>query len=247
MAMCLMVAMVFTMLPVQAFATNGQAQTAVDAGDVTVQGTNGFGTLLSKEIQEAETEDGSSEYEAGYSVTDLVIEDAAAYVTYSSMEDALLVVALYTEDGMQMLTSATVEVSPEDTEAVLYFEDAMPEYFMASAYLMDTYDYSPLCASYDTPMYTQDMQELLESTVEDYDEDRVLNLDDDNTTNFAVYAEATRVIEAVAGCNTVARIDEENATYIIKNVDEQIASLEEGDVFVYPYAENEFLILQYTP
>ena len=132
-AMCLMVAMVFTMLPVQAFAANGQAQTAVDAGDVTVQGTNGFGTLLSKEIQEAETEDGSSEYEAGYSVTDLVIEDAAAYVTYSSMEEAMLVVALYTEDGMQMLTSATVEVSPEDTEAVLEFASEMPEFFMASA------------------------------------------------------------------------------------------------------------------
>ena len=50
--MCLLVAMVFTMLPVQAFATDGQTQTTMETGDVTVQGTNGFGTLLSQEIHE---------------------------------------------------------------------------------------------------------------------------------------------------------------------------------------------------
>lgn len=93
-------------------------------------------------------------------------------------------------------------------------------------------------------MYTREMQELLASTVEDYDPDRVLNLDDDKTTNFAVYAEETIVIEAAGGVNTVAGIDDVNMVYVIENVDEQITSLAEGDVFVYPYAENEFLIVK---
>ena len=68
---------------------------------------------------------------------------------------------------------------------------------------MDTYDLSPLCAAYDTPMYTREMQELLESTVDDYDSDRVLNLDEDETTNFAVYADDTIVIEGGTDVNTV--------------------------------------------
>ena len=62
------------------------------------------------------------------------------------MEEALLVVALYSEDDMQMLTSATKNVTPDITEASVTFVGNIPEYFFVSAYLVDIYDYSPLCA-----------------------------------------------------------------------------------------------------
>jgi len=218
----------------------------VDTEAMTIEGTNGFGNLLSQEITESqeEAETAEAEYPGGYTVTDLVIEGNTAKVTYDTMENANLVVALYTEDGMQMLTSTTATVTPDATEAELTFEGDMPEYFMASAYLLDVYDFSPLCASYDTPMYTCEMQELLASTVNDYDSEKVLNLDDDETTNFAVYADSTIVIEPVEGKNIVASIDNENATYVIKNADEQMLSLKNGDVFAYTYGENELLIVK---
>ena len=218
----------------------------VNADGVTVEGTNGFGNLLSQEITESqeEAEAAEEEYPGGYTVTALVIEGNTATVTYDTMEAAALVVALYTEDGMQMLTSTTATVTPDATEAELTFEGDMPEYFLASAFLLDSYDFSPLCAAYDTPMYTREMQELLASTVEDYNPEKVLNLDDDNTTNFAVYAESTIVIDAEEGVNTVTGIDDENTTYVIENADEQITLLAAGDVFVYPYAEGEILIVK---
>ena len=245
-AMLMLLSIVFTMIPAQVFATQGQTQSSVDMGDVSIQGTNGFGTLLSQEINrnQAESDAEAEEYDPGYSVTDLVIEDGIAYVTYGSMEDAVLVVALYTEDGMKMLTSVSGNVTEEDTEAELEFEGELPQFFMASAYLVDSYDYSPLCEPYDTPMYTKDMQELLASTVDDYDEERVLNLDDDKTTNFAVYAEKTILIEAVPGVNNVTTADHENSNYVIENADDQIKNLKEGDIFVYPYAEEEILIVK---
>lgn len=229
-----------------AHATPVEETATVDTGDVTIEGTNGFGSLLAQEVTEnqQETEIKNENYPGGYSVTDLEIADGVATVTYDSVEDATLVVALHTEDGMQLLTSATLTVTPDATEATVTFEGEMPEYFMASAYLLDQYDYSPLCASYDTPMYTREMQELLASTVDDYDLEKVLNLDGDKTTNFAVYADSTSVIEPEDGVNTVATIDDENAVYVIENADEQITSLAEGDVFVYPYAENEILIIK---
>ena len=218
----------------------------VDTSDVNIVGTNGFGNLLAQEVAEnqQETEMENEDYPGGYSVTDLEIVDNVATVTYDSMEEATLVVALHTEDGMQLLTSATATVTPDATVAAVTFEGEMPEYFMASAYLLDQYDYSPLCASYDTPMYTREMQELLASTVDDYAPEKVLNLDEDETTNFAVYADSTIVIEPVKGKNTVESIDDENAVYVIKNADAQITSLTEGSVFVYPYAENEILIIK---
>ena len=216
----------------------------VNTGNVTIEGTNGFGELLSREItaSQAEAAEAAKNYPAGYSVTDLVIEGRTSTVTYDSMEEATLVVALYTEDGMQLLTSATATVTPNATEAALTFEGEMPKYFMASAYLVDSYDLSPLCPAYETPMYTQDMQELLASTIHDYDPERVLNLDENETTNFAVYADSTILIEPVEGKNIVAYIDAENYTYVIENADEQFTSLVEGNVFVYPYTEDDTLI-----
>ena len=218
----------------------------VDTGDVTIEGTNGFGDLLAQEITENQQENVTENegYPSGYSVTDLEIADGVATVTYDSMEDATLVVALHTEDGMQLLTSATVTVTPDATETTVTFEGEMPEYFMASAYLLDQYDYSPLCDSYDTPMYTREMQELLASTVDDYDPDKILNLDDNETTNFAVYADSTIVIVPTEGFNTVASIDDESMIYVINNADKQMTDLAEGDVVVYPYGEDEILIVK---
>lgn len=246
MALVLTLVMAFSMVPVQSFAAEPQPTTKVDAGDLTIEGTNGFGTLLSQEIQESQEESSSEDedYDAGYSIVDLTFEGATATVEYSSLEDAILVVALYSEDGMQMLTSGKTIVTADATEATVTIEGTMPEYFLASAYLMDTYDLSPLCTAYDTPMYTQEMQELLASTVDDYDPDRVLNLDEDETTNFAVYAETTKIIECVEGVNAVASVDDETATYVIENADEQFTTLAVGDVVAYSYGENDILIVK---
>ena len=60
-----------------------------------------------------------------------------------------------------MLNTAKTTVTPENTTATVTFSGQIPELFLVSAYLPDGYDYSPPCPSYETPMYTQDMQELL--------------------------------------------------------------------------------------
>lgn len=138
--------MVFTLLPLQAMATETQPETSVDTGNLTMEGTNGFGNLLSQEIQESQeaSDELNEDYEAGYSVIDLTFEGSTATVEYSSLEEAIMVVAVYSEDGLQMLASGSIQVSPDEELATVTIEGDMPEYFLASAYLMDTYDLSPL-------------------------------------------------------------------------------------------------------
>ena len=244
MALLLTLVMVFSLVPLGALAAEPLSVPEVNTDNMTVQGTNGFGYLLSDAValnqeQEAQSE---SEYGAGYAVTDLEIEGNTATVTYSALEEAVLIVALYSEDGMQMLTSGKTTVTADATEATVTLAGTVPEYFLASAYLVDVYDLAPLCAAYDTPIYTREMQELLASTVDDYDSGRVLNLDENKSTNFAVYADTTKIIPFVAGKNTVASVNGETATYVIENADQQFTSLKAGDVFAYAYGENEILI-----
>lgn len=229
------------MVPTNVLATD--TTTSVETGQTTIEGTNSFGTLLSDDIQEQQATE-EENYSGGYNVIGLTIENGVATVQYDTLEEAILVVSLYTEDGLQLLVSGKSVVQPEETVAVITLEGEIPEYFMASAYLLDTYDYSPLCASYDTPMYTKEMQELLASTTDDYDVDKVLNLDDDKTTNFAVYADTTKVLEYAEGVNTVVSADDETSTYVIENADENITGLKAGDVLAYAYGENQILIVK---
>ena len=237
----LLLALLVGMVPTNVLATDATA--TAQTGQTTIAGTNSFGDLLSEEINEQqETEE--ENYSGGYTVTGLTISDSVATVTYSSLEEATLVVALYTEDGLQLLVSGSTTVQPEETEVVVELQGEIPEYFTASAYLLDNYDHSPLCSAYDTPMYTREMQDLLASSTDDYEEDRVLNLDDDKSTNFAVYTDSTIVIKEQEGVNTVVSANDETATYVFENADHNITDLQAGQVFAYSYGENEILIVK---
>ncbi|MBQ2384208.1 MAG: hypothetical protein II290_09225, partial [Oscillospiraceae bacterium] len=242
----LVLTLLFSLVPTAVFAEAERSQASVEDSELTVEGSNSFGALVSDAISEntEETETAAEDYPAGYEVTDLTIEGNVATVTYSSLEAAVLVVALYTEDGLQLIDSANTQVTADANEATVTFGDTMPEYFLAEAFLLDTYDHSPLCVSMETPMYTSDMQELLASTVADYDADRVFNLDEDETTNFAVFNDGVIVIDAVEGVNKVVSVDDENYIYVFDAVDEQIASLRAGDVVSYLYGEDEMLIFK---
>ena len=240
-SMILVLVLLVGMLPLPARATEG-TNAEVTNDEVTIAGTNGFGNLLSEDIQTDYEEE--MDYSGGYGVTNLTIAGNTAVVEYHTLEEATLVVGIYTEDGLRMITSGKAAVSPDFTEATVTIAGTMPEYFQASAYLVDNYDYSPLCEAYDTPMYTRAMQDLLSATVDDFDPDRVMNLDGDKTTNFAVYAEATKVLEEQAGVNTIASVNDDTMTYVIENADENITSLQPGDVLAYPYGSNDILIVK---
>ena len=232
-AVCLLAAS----LPLPVYAEEPPAP-AVD-NQVTVEGTNDFGELLGDSLEEAQEEQ-AEEAVVGYGVTDLTFDGATATVSYETLEPANLVVGVYTEDGSQLLASGSTVVQPEGGTAAVTIEGEMPTYFLAKAFLVDTYDFSPLSSEYATPLYTREMQELLASTADDYAADRVLTLGEDRTTNFAVYAEGTRRIQAAEGANLLT--DNGNGTYTVANADESFTTLAVGDVFSYEYADGDLLI-----
>ena len=223
-----------------------QTETALEPGQVTVEGTNALGDLLSEEIQASQQAALTAEedYEAGYSITKLTFDGAVATVAYDAAEEATLLVAVYTEDGLTLLNSAYQTVKPEDTTVTVTLTGEMPAYFVAAAYLLNSYDLAPLCAGYRTTLYTRTIQDLKNSTVEDFDSERVLNLDGDTTTNFAVYGAGTLVVEAREGVNTVVSANDETKTYVIANADSQFTSLRPGDVVAYQYGAEEYLFLK---
>ena len=240
-SLLLILVMITGMLPV--FAQAEESTTTIDNGELTVEGHNGVGDLLANDI--VQTQEAMEEQSiTGYTLAALEITGNTATVTYNSLEEATVVVAIYTENSTQMLASGKASVIPEETTATVTIESVMPEYFIATAYLLDSYDMSPLCPAYSTPMYTQEMQDLLNSTVDDYDSSRMLNMDESKDNNFAVYAPTTKIIEFVEGQNIVTTTDDQTNTYTITNANEQISSLQVGDIFAYAYERNNLLIVK---
>ena len=159
---------------------------------LSVSATNSIGKLLQEPVSEQREE---QEDNNGYNVFSVEMQDKTAQVSMETVEDCTLVVGIYEEDGIKMLATGEREVTQEDREVTLDIEvDTMPHYYLLRAFLLETDTLNPLCSVYETPMYTKEMQDFLSKTTDDFEEDRVLNLDEDKTNNFAVYDEDTKII-----------------------------------------------------
>ena len=227
-------------IPVNAEET--QAVQPVMGNDVSIEGTNSFGNLLTESFDEKMNEQQEND---GCNVFSAEVTGNEATVSFETTENCTLLVAVYDEAGEQMLASGSTEVTSEETEKTVTIEtDSMPQYFYLRAFLVNTVTLRPLCTSYESPNYTQEMQEFLAKTVDDFDSKKVLNLDDDSTNNFAVYGEDTKVIQSDGTVNKVTKSDVENENYVIENADSTVTSLSSGDIFALEQPDGNVLIVK---
>ena len=214
----------------------------VTENEIQTEGTNSFGNLLNKELEEKLDEQKEN---AGYNVFSLEVTGTTVNVELEALEACTLVVGIYDEAGTTMLGSGTADV-PEKAESATVTVDiaSMPTYFDVKAYLIDSETQAPLCQVFDCPTYTQEMQEFLKKSVNDFDADRVLNLDDSEDNNFAVFQEDVKYIEEQENANQVTTEDEANNTYVIENASEEIQALQPGDTTALEYEAGQVLIIK---
>ncbi len=206
-----------------------------------LEGTNTFADLLTQEIDE-ET---ANQLEGnGYNIVSVEVDTSTneALVEFSALKCCTLVVAAYNEDGTQLVASGSKEVNQFDMETVVNIEGTLPQYFYLKAYLVEETTLRPLSVVYESPNYTKTMQDFFAKTTDDFDQERVLNLDDDKTNNFGVYNENVIVIPEAEGVNTVKTSDDANGLYVIVNADENFTSLKSGDLFAYEYGVNDIIL-----
>ena len=209
--------------------------------DVSVQGENSFGTMLTEELEFAMAEETTS---ADYALTGLKIEEQTATVEYMSAIDCTILVALYDEATNQMVASGkSVASSEEDVVTVTIEAEEMPKYFVATAYMLDGNN-APLTDEFTTELYTEEIQMIKAMKATDFDEDRVLNLDDSEETNFAVYSEDTKVLEYKENYNIPVTVDDENGIYVFTNADDDLKTLVKGDILAYEYSADNIIIIK---
>lgn len=233
-SMLLVFAVLVSLLPVRTEAT----EPTVSQQDTQVgfEATNDFGGLLTNTLADSDQAQTASDVNR---ICDVQIEGDYAWVEFTTTERARLVVAIYTEDGTKMLGSGTQTVSPEETEVGIQIDiDNMPQYYSAGAYLLSAADNTPLSKEFRTQLYTKVVQDIKNSTVDDYDPERVLNLDDDRTTNFAVFGENTILLDSSVS------ITISGDTYTIENASDELNAMQPGDSFAQTQENGEVLIVK---
>lgn len=230
-----------------AYAQTEQEQTGqaeVDTSNMSVSATNSFGQLLvnGMEGQNADA-DGSTNR-----ITNVTMNGRTANVQYVLDGTADLMVAIYT-DGTEeeMVASGTTEVSgnADNGAAQVSIVGDIPETYTIKAFLLDKTDHSPLSSAYTDVSHTQVMVDLDKATVNDFPEDRVINLDDQDNTNFAVVNKETTLLtyeDNTAGENQLLSEDDTSLVYTFGNAGAEIRNLQPGDILTYEYAPGELLI-----
>lgn len=219
-----------------------EMETKAVRSDLSVEGTDSVGELLAEELVNVASQ---QEENNGCNVFSIDVSDDTATVYFETTQDATLVVAVYDENGSQMLAYGKKEVTQDETIAVVDIDSgSMPQYFLVRGYLIETETLRPICTGYESSMYTQEMQEFLSKTTDDFDEEKVLNLDEDTTNNFAVYSDDTIIIPESAQNNQVVSVDDTNRVYVIENADDTVTSLQEGDIFSHEYGDGDVLIVK---
>lgn len=227
----LAIIIIATSVPFTAFAEEGNTQgnqnVSADMGDMSLTATNSFGEMLAESLSEQ-----TAEQDNGYYISDVEYQDDCALVKFATKQDCTIRVAVYEEDSGRMITSASEEVLAADTEVIVNFEDALPGYFVLKAFMLDE-NTAALCKAYTCNEETKMYEEFEKTTVEDYPEDKVINLDESVDNNFLVMSDDTTTVTADGEKNTLVSYNNETGVYTFNNIDGQIKSLKVGDIFYF--------------
>ena len=241
-AVLLTAVMLLSVAPMSVFAkenvTDGTAEGVMS--DVNLKATNSVGELVTKALKK-----NGLDAESEYGVTGLDFDGKTATVTGFAKENCALIVAIYDENSNRMLASGIGEFSEdEQTASVEISTTQMPEYYIAHAFLLDE-NGSALCDKFTSREHTHDFEKFYEKTVDDFDKDKVINLDENKESNFVVLTEGSETVDSQSGKNKLVSVDDEKGIYVFENIDSDISSLKAGDVFRYEQKnEQDVLVIK---
>lgn len=223
-AVLLTVVMLLSVAPMGVFA-KGNEPDVENGTQAEIKQTNS----LSKILAEA-TDMSQVAMDSPYYISEMTFDGKIANVRYYNEQDCWLAVAVYDETTGQMLDSAVELVEAESVTADITMNIDLPEHFLAKAFLLDENN-AALCKELVCRTYTTEYENIANLTVNDFDEDKVVNLDEDEDNNFVVLSDNVISINGTDKVNVLSSSDVENNTYTITNIDDTVRNLKVGDSF----------------
>ena len=235
-AILLCVVITLTAPPLNGFAKNEQPELKQE--NIQVQSSNALGNEIGElmtEQQEAENSD--------FCISWMDLEGKVATVEMINRLACTVVVAVFEENG-KMVGSGKTEVEANVAYATVELDIAtMPEYFVAKAFLLDE-NMASLCDEYLCERYTKAFQEFLDLTIYDFEDQIVVQLDEEVDNNFVVAKEGTQEAEQNGDKNILVSADDEAGIYVFKNADKTITGVSVGENLFYDLGNDNYILVK---
>ena len=182
--------------------------------------------------------------DAVYAVTNLDFdrETGIIQVTSTQSEAATLRASFIDEDSPANVYTVDFGVPAGEYVHSTFSADPaqLPEYFTVSVQLIGRAGL-PLCKAFEIKTYHREMQEIIQTEASDFAPEQVVNLDEDETTNFIVLSEDTVRAETTEESNVLVSADYDQNIYVFDHIDESIRSLEKGQYFYIQPTEDDII------
>uniref|UniRef100_UPI00048CE0F0 leucine-rich repeat domain-containing protein n=1 Tax=Ruminococcus flavefaciens TaxID=1265 RepID=UPI00048CE0F0 len=237
-------------LPNQALNNAGQEANAATtkgkpaAADYEVKSTNSLGNFFQnaaakEDVQNPLTENACN---SQFQITSLEFDSETGTVRVASTQqtEAKIVVSFVNDETSENVFSVetTVEAGKLINSELKADASKLPQYYLVKAQLFDPLN-RPAGKPYTLSRYTKEYQEILATDIHDFDQEQVVNLDEDETTNFLVLNEDTVKAESSEEQNNLVSADYDNNVFVFDNADDSISSLQEGEyLYIQPDEEN---------
>lgn len=211
---------------------------------------NSVGSLLAREMADAQEQQQDESDGMPCYISYLEFENNVAEVKYYAPMDCTLIVAIYTDDELEMYAYGKRQIQADTAEAFVTVPYApMPETYLAKAFLVaDEVDeetatdadfdaLSPLSAEFCNVKHTKEMLEFYAKSVDDFKdvaENHILIMEEDKTVaddpySFGVLTDNTVVLQSTATQNLVT-YDETNGKYTVSAPDSATNALAVGQI-----------------
>ncbi len=100
-----------------------------------------------------------------------------------------------------------------------------------------------LCNPFCISTYTKEVQYVVNSDVNDFNPEYVVNFDESDQTNFIVLNEETVRAETTENYNLLLSADYEKGEFIFENADDTVNNLKEGDYFYIQPNQNDIIAI----
>ena len=204
-----------------------------------------FGKMFSDEIGESQkgTKRKQEEKYAVYRMYHEYLEPFLG-VEYSAVEDCTLFVGFYNDEGTELLFSQTNKLQKSDNGYVeLIINDVLPESYLIKSFIVGDELCEPLSSPCTYDKCTKRIQEILNKTTDDFDDENVVNFNNDKTDNFLVTKDGIVSITSTLEKDTYVEGDG-SETYKFTNPD-KVSDLKIGDkaLIIAPFTALCFEVL----
>lgn len=227
---------VTTLAPVYAEENEKESEKDQDAqvlDEIGYTATNSLGKYIFE--HQNSDDDEADEKNEMYSVDMLTVSDDGSSVTAttSQVSDCTLRIRICPDDGKNIPAaeySTDLSAGKQIDTVININKETLPESYITEAVLTGMFDREISNVFTDTS-HQKESLEIAGMTASDFEDDRVLNLDDDSKSNFIVLSDETVFAKTTETSNILVSADYENGEFIFENADEDITGLKKGDYF----------------